>query len=517
FVNYTKNLPVKIKKLQDSWNDIRQYPYWNEEKLKEFHREVHTLCGSSGTYGYKDLSQSARELEVYLRILIEKNSRDLKQDQKEEIECLLKKLDEKSTSHDLVEPNFLVDKNINKKEKKLIYLLDEDIDFVNETKIFFEQTDYHLKSFCHLQEFQQAIKEKKPEVIIMDIKYSDEERPKDIPLIFTSKNNDLLTHLKAVRSGCYAFVHKPNEINNLVKIVDQVAKPPTEGSYRVLIIDDSASLAEYYAFILNQAGMITATLSYPLQLLEKIEEFQPDLLLMDVYMPECTGVELATVLRQKPLYTSLPIVFLSSEEDRLKQLSALSVGGDDFLTKPVLPQHLVAAVRSRAKRADILSSYITQDSLTGLLNHTNILEHLSLELTSAQRKGVPLAFVMIDIDNFKSINDSYGHLMGDYVLKKLAQFLRTQFRNTDMVGRYGGEEFAVILPGIDTKTCIKLCDNIRKKFSEMRFTSDNAEFFVTFSAGVASYPQMRDVKQLVVAADQALYKSKRAGRNQVQS
>ena len=115
--------------------------------------------------------------------------------------------------------------------------------------------------------------------------------------------------------------------------------------YRIIIIEDSVILAETYSLILKQAGMITTTVTDPLCLLETINDFQPDLILMDLYMPKCTGFELAAIIRQEMNYTRIPIIFLSTEADKYKQLAALSIGGDDFLTKPISPDHLVSAVR----------------------------------------------------------------------------------------------------------------------------------------------------------------------------
>lgn len=192
---------------------------------------------------------------------------------------------------------------------------------------------------------------------------------------------------------------------------------PINEAYRILILDDSQSLAEFYSLILKQADMITRAITKPLDLLKELETFQPDLILMDIYMPECSGLELAMLLRKDRRYTKIPIIFLSTEDDKNKKLAAISLGGDDFLTKPVSPQDLVSAVRSRSNRASILNYYMTTDSLTGLLNHSSVLNRLNIEISRATQQKSSLSFVMIDIDNFKLINDTYGHPFGDAVIK----------------------------------------------------------------------------------------------------
>jgi diguanylate cyclase (GGDEF)-like protein len=334
-------------------------------------------------------------------------------------------------------------------------------------------------------------------------------------LICISESADLKTRLQSVRLGASAFFQKPFDMLLLVKMLSEEEVVESTASYRILIVDDTAALAEYYALVLTQAGMITHVITNPMTLMEAMTDFQPDLLLMDVYMPTCSGLELATVLRQEPLYTRLPIIFLSTENDKLKQLSVMSAGGDDFLTKPILPQHLVAAVRSRAKRAGILSSLIVRDSLTQQLNHATLLESLKVELTRALHHKKPLSLIMLDIDNFKQINDENGHLIGDYVLRKLSEFLFSHLRRIDVVGRYGGDEFALILLGADRVASKNICEKICESFSHLQFKSRNFEFRVTLSAGIASYPVISTVKEMVAAADKALYKAKNSGRNRV--
>ena len=232
-------------------------------------------------------------------------------------------------------------------------------------------------------------------------------------------------------------------------------------------------------------------------------------------MPECTGLELAAVLRQEVNHTKIPIIFLSTEEDKNKKLFAISLGGDDFLTKPISAQHLISAVRSRAKRASILNYYMTTDSLTGLLNHSSILKQLNVELLRAKQKDMPLSFIMVDIDQFKIINDTYGHPLGDVVIKKLAELFLTRLRNQDIVGRYGGEEFALILPGATIADSKKICDVLRVQFSKYGFTADDKEFFVTFSAGISCFDGVNDAASIILEADKALYKAKQMGRNRV--
>ena len=262
---------------------------------------------------------------------------------------------------------------------------------------------------------------------------------------------------------------------------------------------------------LNTAGMITEKVTDPMEVWNVLESFQPELILMDMYMPDCNGVELAKVIRQDVHYINIPIIFLSGEEDIELQLAAMSEGGDDFLTKPVDPRHLLSTIRTRGSRARELSNLIARDSLTGLYNHTHILKALDEQLKVSARNDTSLCFVMIDIDHFKQVNDNHGHPIGDEVIKNLALFLTQRLRKTDFVGRYGGEEFAIVLPNVTLDDAENIMNEIRNNFSHI-LHGGIAAINSTFSCGIALH-KGQSSNELIELADQAMYLAKRAGRN----
>ncbi len=235
-----------------------------------------------------------------------------------------------------------------------------------------------------------------------------------------------------------------------------------------------------------------------------------------MYMPECNGTELAKVIRHNDRYVSVPIIYLSAEDDLDKQLDAMSEGGDDFLTKPIKPRHLIATVRNRAARARNLKARMVRDSLTGLYNHTHTLQLLDDACYRARREDQPLAFAMLDIDHFKKVNDTYGHPMGDRVIKSLALFLKQRLRKTDHIGRYGGEEFAVVLPDTDEQSALKVLEEIRQRFAEINYPAQPQDLSCTFSCGIAMLQPGLDGNALSKRADEALYKAKHGGRNRVE-
>jgi diguanylate cyclase (GGDEF)-like protein len=261
--------------------------------------------------------------------------------------------------------------------------------------------------------------------------------------------------------------------------------------------------------------MAVKVVNNPMKVMESLREFSPDLILMDIYMPECNGMELAGVVRQLEAFVSIPIVYLSAEKDMDKQLSAMSLGGDDFLTKPIKPEHLVSSVTSRIQRSRLLRSFMVRDSLTGLLNHTAIKDQLEREVGRAKREKMPLTYAMVDIDHFKQVNDTYGHPVGDRVIKSLSRLLKQRLRETDVVGRYGGEEFAVIMSNTDSHAAFKVMDELREAFSRLKHLVEGNEFSATFSCGIADVALFGDAIKLGDSADKALYEAKHAGRNRV--
>ncbi len=169
----------------------------------------------------------------------------------------------------------------------------------------------------------------------------------------------------------------------------------------------------------------------------------------------------------------------------------------------------------RAERMRIIRSFMERDSLTGLFNHTKAKKELDISVSRSERSSGELCFAMVDIDKFKSVNDTYGHPVGDRVIIALSRLLQQRLRKTDIIGRYGGEEFAVVLPDTDAASAFRVLNDIREIFSGIRYQVDNGDFAATFSCGIASIKDYRGSAEIGNAADRALYEAKNSGRNRV--
>lgn len=336
-----------------------------------------------------------------------------------------------------------------------------------------------------------------------------------LPSIVLSGREDFEARLSAVRAGCSAYFIKPAKPLELAAAIDDLVYDKQEEPFRILVLDDESEVAEYHSLILEEAGMLVQQIHKPALVLDALRSFNPDLVLADMYMPNCDGVEVAAIIRQVPEYVGLPIVFLSSETNRKKQFKAMQVGVEGFITKPVVPEDLVASVALRAERMRTLRGLMAKDSLTGLYNHTTTTEMMSASLAHAMRQKETLAVVMLDLDKFKTVNDTYGHMAGDQVIVAIARLLKHRLRTTDIIGRYGGEEFALLLKNLTPKKAEALVNELREDFSKIIFNAGNRQFNVTFSAGISLYPDYNRPEDLRMAADEALYQAKNQGRNQV--
>ena len=503
----------------------------SRELLDEYHRLVHSLTGAGATFGYERISHLARQLERYLKQRVDSRSAAT-------TECFAEAavlLDAVRAETLDIKPAELtatadIDAAPLTSDQHLVYLLANEETAASDIESQLQNFGYPIETFVSGTALQEAVNARPPVMILADIVLSEggqtgievvaelqRQQAVPLPVIFFSSQTDFATRLAAVRARGVAYLPKPLAIEKLVDLMDGLIAHDGCEPFRVLVVDDQADQAQHNALVLRQAGIVVEVMNDSMKVFNVLAEFSPELILMDMYMPHCSGTELAAVIRQQPDYVGVPIVFLSTEGDRALQLEAMRVGGDDFLTKPIKASELVQAISIRAGRYRTLRALMRRDSLTGLLNHAHIIESLKHEVARAVRYRTSLSFAMLDIDHFKKVNDNHGHAAGDSVIKNLSRLLQQRLRSTDIVGRYGGEEFAVVMPETSLADATGVMDEIRCLFSEIVHQAGDADFTVTFSVGIAAVPPVTKVKALQESADQRLYRAKHGGRNQIVS
>ncbi len=307
-----------------------------------------------------------------------------------------------------------------------------------------------------------------------------------------------------------------------------------ESSSRILIVDDHEDNIEVLKVRLESWGYLTASAYNGRDALRLVEAQPPDLILLDVMMPEMSGIEVARRIKGNEALPFIPIIMQTALDSTDDKVEGLEAGADDYITKPIDFAELKARVRSmlRIKRLqeslkerekellevnEQLLLMSQTDALTGLHNRRHLNERIDEMFSHAKRLNEPFSLVMCDLDKFKSVNDTYGHQAGDEVLKQLAAILTDEAREIDRVGRYGGEEFMLLLPGTAVEAAVTFAERVRKRIEGHTFSFPDGTLTRTSSFGVAGWPNPRidECDALVRMADDALYVAKETGRNRV--
>lgn len=530
---FGESLATKIQEVRRIWGLIPSAPSSEEAlaALVKIHDIVHTLAGSGKSFGFPHVSTAAAPLDGLFRLVSEQTrsaqSHSLTKEEVVQIETLIQALEEAAaTPGQAIQIGEETGATASEPHQRSTFVLvlagpsETDNEHLRDV---LESYGYRSQIVRNPDQMPADYACAERGIVIADVSFGDDHlalRRRNMalahfPLIVCSNQSGFADRLSAVHHRAAAFVAKPFELEDLVARITTLEENDYERPYRVVIAEDDGPLSSFYQAALEHAGMDTRVVRRPSKLLDTLSGFDPDIIVMDLYMPECTGLDLAQIVRQFPAYTTIPILFLSTESRLDLQLRARHLGADDFLPKPLQPGQLISAVTSRANRYRELKKLTDRDSLTGLLNHTNILRNLERELSVASRSQAPVAFAMLDIDHFKSVNDTYGHVVGDQVILSVTHLVRNRLRRVDYIGRWGGEEFAIVMPNTDATAAKDVMDKLREAAHQIEHESELGKFRITFSCGIATYPSFANLLDVTQAADDSLYKAKRGGRNQV--
>lgn len=512
--------------LQDRWVGVTktwlayQASPQDENSFVEFLISLDSFINHANENHFEHVVELSREAMQFIESLPDQESPDVSK-----AELLMKRVGELVITVPAVAPaRSTVSKTADEAQVQWAVLYWPDEDEAGAIAAQMEHYGYNTVTQPTVSKAVQLAISKNAVMLVVDVSHEPSELIKPaladlkdagIPWLAVTDNGQFQERLELVRMDAANVLTKPVTAATIVDAIDSCIKHTSEEAFRVLVIDDSPIVHHFVEQTLGAHGIETLVLSEVSQILTAMHDFFPDLLLLDLRIPGCSGLEVARIIRQHESFVSIPIVYLSGETNRQIQLEAMRLGGDEFLVKPVQPEQLLTTVLSKIERYRMLRRYMVQDSLTGLLNHTRIKQHLAQAVLLAQRDRQPLSFAMLDIDNFKKVNDTYGHQVGDRVIKSLAKLLRQRVRRSDVVGRYGGEEFALVLHGARPEDAFHTMDRIRKDFSTVYHPYDNGIFGATFSCGIASFPAFDDPTVIAAKADMALYEAKRNGKNQV--
>ena len=320
-----------------------------------------------------------------------------------------------------------------------------------------------------------------------------------------------------------AFDAISEEVKSLIGLISQVegyaAVDPHVAKQRVLLLDDDPSIHDLIRVSLAADAVELHSVYEGAAALALAGSIKPDLILLDLELSNTHGFEVCRQLKSDPAIAQVPIIFITSTGGTADKIKGLTLGAVDYITKPFDPgearARILAALRAKQLQ-DQLARNANVDVLTGVGNRRYFDQRVATELSRSRRHGQPLSCVMLDLDHFKTINDTHGHPFGDEVLRRLGQLLTETCRTEDVVCRYGGEEFVVLTPGLDRKHASALAERLRKALAAFNLQAGGVPVKITCSFGVSELdPNTHTSTELVRRADKALYKAKRGGRNRV--
>ncbi|ACK65209.1 response regulator receiver modulated diguanylate cyclase [Rippkaea orientalis PCC 8801] len=303
-------------------------------------------------------------------------------------------------------------------------------------------------------------------------------------------------------------------------------KPFKPEEFLILVVDDISKNVQLLIEILDTVGYATTFAIGGKQALERVKSVKPDLILLDLMMPEINGLEVCKILKSDEATANIPILFLTASNDKEHLIKAFEQGAVDYVTKPFKVPELLARVKTHVELKQVqkqlqeacqtMKKLADTDELTGIANRRCLLEFAQREFQRSLRYGTPFCLLMIDVDHFKNINDKYGHPNGDKAIQWVVEIIKLGLREVDFFGRFGGEEFIVVLPQTALGGALEVAERIREAIASQPLTLEQDTVTLTASIGVATYTgEDKTVVGMIQRADKSLYQAKAKGRNQV--
>ena len=517
---YVAEFPARLAELR---KDIAAFGAGESDAAASIKTRLHKLSGSGGSYGFPELSRVAREAEQRIDGQPVADAETLEQ-LSQTISKLAELMDQ--TPNALMPddgtrpPDFGWRAHIIGREPGLTAALSETL----------TTAGFTVTSGSESTNVNTIPVSARPDllVIVGDAKDFDTHamaaswtnvrtiRPRGVVLIDTGDSVDRFGAVAAGVDAIFIPEQIATDFPQYAKTLARIGVPPS----CVLLVEDDLTQAQLVASTLEAANIRANHAENATRAQELLAQEIPDLVLLDVGLPDLDGFTLARLIRQDPRYSLLPIIFLTARSSLASHVEALRAGADDFLTKPIDKSLnlLLQAVITRAERGRRIREMVHKDGLTGLLNHATLMTELENAVEYADRNMESFTFLMIDIDHFKRVNDKYGHLIGDQVLLHVARIFQNTARSSDVVGRYGGEEFGIILRRSNPIGAAAVAEKLRAALRERPATTEGGEqVSVRVSIGIASYPEDgAAASSLAHAADLALYRAKSDGRDRVE-
>jgi diguanylate cyclase (GGDEF)-like protein len=501
---------------------------------------AHKLVGSLGTFGFDEGSRLARQVEMVLTSELEPylssppteapspfHLRAEIADQVKHLVSALRRVLSGQQNWAIAAVKPAHPPSLLPLEQCLLLIIDSDRELAQSIAI--ESTVWKIRAAIasDLEAAHSFLQEERPHVILLDpamIHHSEDRRAllahlttadPPPPILAFSAQDTTIDRVAVVQTGGQLFLQKPATPAQVLRAVVEVLQPSIDT--KVFAVDDDPQFLLALKALLEPQGIQLNCLENPYQFWETLKSVQPDLLILDINMPGISGFELCQSVRQDFQWNWLPILFLSAYTDADTLQQGFAIGADDYLTKPLVPVELSNRIFNRLKRSRLLRSQAEIDSLTGISNRQQATQAFSQLLQFVLHSQQPLCLAVLDLDHFKQVNDQYGHIQGDRVLRQFGQFLKQKFRGGDVVARWGGEEFVVGICNVTREEGVERLSELLEGWRSLEITTPNGDpLQVSFSAGVAQYPiDGTTLQMLYHHADAALYQAKQMGRNRI--
>lgn len=497
---YEEKLPIEVQRIEALWKKLL-YVKWEPEAYRLLHRLAYNLHASAGSYGFEQTSQLAKHLAELIGVNVQSETPPAQQE-RDQISSAVDQLNAMAGDPEHLVRAELEHWGINAAcSRGVIYALDHDGELAELLRPHLEHQGFSVQCLTTPEDLRKAIRNSAPVAIIADVVLSQGpmagiEFVADLrhelvslpPVLFVSARVDLEARIAAIRAGGQAYFTKPLDLDSFTKRLDKLVTQNISHAARVLVVEDDNEQAAYYALVLQQSGIAAEVVVNPAQLLEKLEGFKPDLVLMDMHLPNCTGPELARMIRQDPRYENLPVVFMSAYTDDEEELDILRDGSDGFLKKPVEPNHLVAVVAGRVRRAretiQRMQFLNKRDPVTGLFNRSYFMRALVHERGQLQVAGNVPALLYLELDDFRGVRDRVGLAAADLLIADVAGILSQLLEPGDIAARFGDASCAVILHGRASADLDGLAASVAQAVAKPVYEISGKSLVVTASVGL---------------------------------